>query len=202
MLNRILAVLLCIFCVNSMSLARAVVDDNFQQRIPAKGITPGLMDPVILFVPYHLTIADIDVHLQITHSAVCDLMIYLDSPWGQTVQLKDDELMSELWPPGTQTPNMFGTIFDDEADFRQYQGQPPYRSRFQPALGQSLSRLDGHDAYGNWTLRIGDIAEADIGTLDYLALDFELIYTPEPTSLLFLATATLFARLKSRHPVR
>jgi len=180
-----------------MSLARTVVEGDFQQRIPAEGIAPGLMDPVTLFVPYHQTITDIDVHLQITHSAVCDLLIYLDSPWGQTVTLKDDELMNELWPPGSLTANMFGTIFDDEADFRQYQAAPPYTGRFLPALGQSLSLLDDHDAYGNWTLRIADIAEANIGTLDYLALDFEFVHTPEPTSLsIWFFAAILAVRTK------
>ncbi|MBN2376387.1 MAG: proprotein convertase P-domain-containing protein [Sedimentisphaerales bacterium] len=196
----VLAALLCLSCVSRMSLARTVVDDHFQQRIPAEGITPGLMDPVTLFVPYHQTITDVDVHLQITHSAVCDLMIYLDAPWGQTVTLKDDEMMVELWPPGSQTANMLGTIFDDEADIRQFQGQPPYTGRFLPALGQSLSLLDGYDAYGYWTLRIDDIAEADIGTLDYLALDFEFTHTPEPTSLSICFFASLFAvRRKKNH---
>ena len=192
-------VVLCMSCVNSMSLARTVVDDNFQQPIPAEGIAPGLMDPVTLFVPYHQTITDIDVHLQITHSAICDLLIYLDSPWGQTVTLKDDEVMNELWPPGTQTANMFGTIFDDEANIRQFQGTSPYSGRFLPALGQSLSPLDGHDAYGNWTLRVADIAEADIGILDYFALDFKFTHIPEPTSLSIWFFASLLVARRKKH---
>ncbi|MFC1783718.1 proprotein convertase P-domain-containing protein, partial [Planctomycetota bacterium] len=124
---------------------------QFKQIIPVQGSGEAWMDPVTLSINKHGFISDIDVYLDITHSEVSDLWILLDAPQGDTIILKDDELMDHLWK-NTPKQNMYSTIFDDEADLKLYEGIPPYSGRFRPAQGYSLSQFNGLDIYGDWTL--------------------------------------------------
>jgi len=165
---------------------RKFVTGDFTQRIPAGGQGLAWMEPVTLEVPEHWIISDLDVYLDITHSEVSDLLIYLDSPAGDTIELKDDQLWQSKWPD-ISFPDMHGTIFDDEAAISLIEGTPPFTGCFLPAAGNSLSIFDGQDAYGNWTLRIYDLALADSGTLDRWELQIE--HTPEPTGMLYLLLA-------------
>ncbi|MBN1844609.1 MAG: proprotein convertase P-domain-containing protein, partial [Sedimentisphaerales bacterium] len=159
----------------SVSSGRAetcVIGQDFSQRIPAEGTGAAYMDSVELVVPWHGEIADLDVYLDITHTEVSDLLIYLVSPDNHTCQLKDESLMNSLWQ-GDRRANMWGTIFDDEADGFLPEGAPPYTGRYRPAAG-GLDEFDGRDCFGVWTLRIYDLAYADIGSLDRWELRFEL----------------------------
>lgn len=163
-----------------------VIGNDFTHRIPAEGSGEAGMDDAVLSVSQHVIITDVNVYLDITHENVIDLKIYLSSPAGQYIELKDDALMILFWQ-GDPLPNMYGTIFDDEAVLTLPEGQPPYTDRFQPAENQYLSVFDGQDAYGDWTLEIFDMASGDIGALDRWELRFEVTDTPEPSSLCYLA---------------
>ena len=180
-----IAVVAC-FCLSFVGMAQAqrkYVTSEFTRRIPAHGQGLAWMEPAILDVAQHGIIADLDVYLDITHSEVSDLLIYLESPAGTTIELKDDQLWNSLWG-GISRPDMHGTIFDDEAVDSLGDGQPPYAGRFLPANGNSLSVFNGQDAYGLWKLRIYDLALADTGTLDSWQLQIE--HTPEPTAMIYL----------------
>ena len=171
------------------------IGDDFTQPIPAEGEGNAKMQPVTLFVPIHDNITDIDIYLDITHTEVSDLLIYLDSPSGSTITLKDDELYESLWG-GIQRPNMYGTIFDDQATAPLSSGTPPYTGRFLPAAGHSLSTFNNQDPYGLWTLRISDISLADTGTLDRWEIHIE--HAPEPLSLLYMAMGLILSS-RPRH---
>ena len=163
-----------------------VIGSDFTNRIPAEGSGEAGMDDAVLSVSQHVIITDVNVYLDITHENVIDLIIYLYSPAGQCVELKDDALMNSFFQEDP-LPNMYGTVFNDEAILTLPEGQPPYTGRFLPAENQYLSVFDGQDAYGDWTLEIYDMALGDIGALDRWELCFKVIHTPEPSSLCYLA---------------
>ena len=56
------------------------------------------------------------------------------------------------------------TVFDDEAVPSIGSGSEPYTGSFKPQRDQ-LSRFDGKDRRGTWTLRVRDLFEGDTGTL-------------------------------------
>ena len=190
-----LMVLICSLSMlyDNLAADTVIIGNNFQQAIPAQGDGLAWMDPVQLSVDQHMTITDIDVYLDITHREVSELKILIDSPCGKTVVLKD------LWPTPWRDPhsNMHSTIFDDEAEIELSSGQPPYKNRYRPTKGESLSLFDGCDAYGQWQLRIKDDALGDIGTLDKWEL--YITHTPEPGILLLTALGGIVLARKRNH---
>ena len=170
--------------IKSVSANVLIIGSDFQQPIPAESDGKAWMDSVHLNVNQDLHIVDINVHLKITHTEIGDLRIFLDSPWGQTIVLKD---VWTLWR--NPHPNMYGTIFDDEAAIPLCEGLPPYSSRFLPEE-DSLSIFDGYNARGVWTLRIWDAYSADVGTLDRWEL--HITHIPEPVSLYYLLLSLLY----------
>ncbi len=104
---------------------------------------------------------DIDVRVNLTHTWISDLQVWLVSPSGQVVQLFNQH--------GGSGDNLVNTIFDDAATTLISAGTAPFTGRFRPA--QALSALNGGGANGNWILRIRDNATEDTGTLTNWSLD-------------------------------
>ncbi|MCP4711862.1 MAG: hypothetical protein GY869_24850 [Planctomycetes bacterium] len=155
------------------------------------------MTPVTLLVPDHGWISDLDILLDISHTNVVDLCIFLDSPQGNTVILKDEELMNHFWRD-TPKIDMKNTIFDDNTDNTLLQAIPPYTGRFKPASSNYLSSFNGLDAYGEWTLRIYDMAYADNGALNRWEMHIEFHSNPEPLIFCYLGASVLFLRYRRR----
>ena len=177
-----------------------VIGDDFTNRIPTEGTGEAYMNDAVLTVPEHVLITDLDVYLDITHENVIDLIINLYSPTGQSIELKDNTLMELYFQEEEPWSNMYGTIFDDEVSLYMSDVQSPYTGRFRPD-GGVLSVFDGHDAYGDWILEIYDMQPSDIGTLDRWELQFEVIDTPEPSSLCTLGFLALFGMLRKRRKI-
>ena len=188
----ILLIFTLTLAANSFAANQFAISDNFHQPIPAQGDGHSWMEPVQLQVGHHLQITDIDVYLDITHGDISDLSVWLDSPTGRSVLLKD------TWDPLWRSPrlNMSQTVFDDEADLHLISGTPPYTGSFQPEPGWLLSIFDGDDAYGTWTLRIHDDILAHTGTLD--GWELRITHTPEPASLCYLLLLLPLAHLLNR----
>jgi subtilisin-like proprotein convertase family protein len=107
------------------------------------------------------TIRDLDVSIsRITHGWVGDLTIQLTGPDGTTVRLAQHP-----GGPDNSGKNFVGTVFDDEAAVNISSAAAPYSGSFRPQ-NDELSRFDGKDSRGNWTLRVQDLFEGDTGTLD------------------------------------
>ena len=104
-------------------------------------------------------IKDLNVRVNISHQWVGDLVIDLTSPQGTTVRLADHP-----GGPDNGGDNLSGTLFDDEAPANISAGGAPYSGSFRPQTDQ-LSRFDGEQLQGNWTLRVRDLFEGQTGTL-------------------------------------
>lgn len=168
---------------------------NFNLPVPdpnGRGET-GVREATIN-VPDHITIADLDVGINITHPHVFDLQLFLQSPQGAEICLNAYD-----FNPFFVGGNYTATIFDDEAPQPIEQGKPPFTGRFRPKRPYELSSFDGQDAFGDWQLQIRDLWPYNAGQLD----SFELIITtPEPSTFLFITLAAAFAPLvKTRRKV-
>lgn len=108
-------------------------------------------------------ITDLDVTVTLQHSFIPDLDVFLVSPSGTRV-----ELFTDL---GTNETNMTGAIFDDEAAVRIVDGSAPYTGRF--IAEELLSKFDGENPTGRWTLELSDDNITDSGTLIDWSLSFE-----------------------------
>jgi subtilisin-like proprotein convertase family protein len=104
-------------------------------------------------------IADVDVRLaSLAHTFDGDLVVSLTSPAGTTVTLANRV--------GGGGDNFVNTVFDDEAAATIGSGNAaPFSGSFRPN-GDQLSRFDGEDQQGTWTLKVADLANADTGTLN------------------------------------
>jgi subtilisin-like proprotein convertase family protein len=131
--------------------------DNLPLAISAIG-TPTIES--VITVSDDLTVADVNVGVNIEHTFVGDLIITLISPSGTEVVL---------------TSNFCGesgnidAVFDDDGN--------PFVCGSNPAIGGlvkppgSLASFNGESSQGQWILRVFDSAPADGGSLNDFSLD-------------------------------
>jgi len=108
-------------------------------------------------------LTDVNVTLNLRHSWLADLDIFLISPNGTRVELVTDLNSNE--------PFMTNTTFDDQALVSILAGASPFTGKFRPE-GQLLA-LNGENPSGIWTLEITDDNQQDFGTLFSWSLDIE-----------------------------
>lgn len=106
-------------------------------------------------------VTDINVTVNITHPYDSDLTVYLISPQGTRVTLFSGV--------GGSGDNFVNTVLDDEAATAIDAGLPAFTGRFRP--DELLSRFDGENANGTWTLEVYDDYAADTGTLNSWSLE-------------------------------
>jgi subtilisin-like proprotein convertase family protein len=112
-------------------------------------------------------ITDLDVQVNIEHPWVGDLALELVSP-------NDTAAILLLFPgDGTERgDDLIDTVFDDEGgDGPISEAAPPYSGRYRPI--EALSRFDGEQSSGLWTLFLYDYGAGDIGRLLNWSLDIE-----------------------------
>ncbi|MBT6157333.1 MAG: hypothetical protein HOH82_21965, partial [Planctomycetaceae bacterium] len=107
-------------------------------------------------------ISDVNLTLDISHTFVNDLDVFLISPTGTRVQLVSGV--------GTDGQNFTNTTFDDEAAQSINAGIVPFTGTFRP--DEFLATFDGEDPNGIWRLEIEDTAQFDTGTLNSWSLQF------------------------------
>jgi subtilisin-like proprotein convertase family protein len=153
---------------------------DFNLPILDKQDSGGSITEAIIKVPDHLTIYDLDVGINVTHTNVFDLQILVQSPNGTRLCLNMYDFKNEFF----KGEGYLQTIFDDEAERPIEQGAAPFTGRFRPKAGGLLEIFDGEDAYGFWRLQIDDIWYWDTGNLDRVEL---IVTVCEPTALSLLA---------------
>ncbi|MGD8377230.1 MAG: proprotein convertase P-domain-containing protein, partial [Acidobacteriota bacterium] len=111
-------------------------------------------------VPDTATVVDLDVTVNVTHTYMGDLDLYLQGPNGIEIELSTDN--------GGAGDGYTETTFDDEAAVSIQAGTAPFTGSFRPE--QPLAAFLGMPAAGDWTLRVFDDSEGDTGTLDSWSL--------------------------------
>ncbi len=108
-------------------------------------------------------IGDLDVVVNLTHTYDGDLILWLESPLGETVMLAHRV--------GGGGNNFINTFFDDEASvsITAVAATPPYTGHFRPQ--EPLSAMDLLSVNGTWTLFVADTAGGDEGTLESFVMD-------------------------------
>ncbi len=101
------------------------------------------------------SITDLNVRLNIAHTFVSDLDVFLVAPDGTRVELFTDV--------GGGGANFTDTVLDNEASTSIASGSAPFTGSFRPE--GSLAALYGMAANGAWTLEITDDTPVDVGTL-------------------------------------
>ncbi len=147
-------------------------------------IGPGsAMTKAVIEIPDHFVIEDLDVQINITHTNVFDLQLFLQNPANTSrVCLNMFDFKKEF----SVYPNYTDAIFDDEAMLSIKEGEAPFTGRFRPVdvdPYNKLSKFDGEDIYGSWLLQIYDMWPTDTGALNSFEL---MITTPEPASAILL----------------
>jgi subtilisin-like proprotein convertase family protein len=155
----------------------------------------GLMTLATIDVPDLVIINDLDVHINITHTNVFDLQLFVQGPDGTKICLNMYHF-TEFF----KGADYKWTIFDDEAEVPIEEGEPPFAGRFRPKALDPHNLLEvftGKNAYGPWQLQIYDMWPVDSGTLD----SFELVITaPElATAMILILGAGFVILFKSRH---
>jgi len=156
---------------------------------PGRG---SVMTEAIIDVPDHYTIYDLDVRINITHTNVFDLQLFLKGPQGPRICLNYFDELTEY----DIYENYRNTIFDDEAQLLIKDGDAPFTGQFKPRGPGKLIDFEGKDTFGSWRLQIYDMWDWHYGKLD----SFELIVTvPEPaTAILLTLGAGLMGLFRSR----
>lgn len=127
--------------------------------IPAQGTITSR-----IFVPDVRAVQDLNVRVNIQHSYVGDLRIYLTSPTGVMIPL--------VLNRGGAGDDFIDTVFDDEATQPISAGTAPFTGSFRPE--GELEAVDRISAEGWWTLTVVDTAPLNSGTLLGWALEMTL----------------------------
>lgn len=109
------------------------------------------------------TLKDLNVAVRADHTEIEDLTLLLESPQGKFVKLYTNAVSGGDLGSGADTCGGDATVFDDEAATDVESGTAPLAGSFRPE--QSLSRFDGRQIHGKWTLIISDGDGSDSGTL-------------------------------------
>jgi subtilisin-like proprotein convertase family protein len=172
---------------------------NFNLPIPANpDDTKGWMTDAVIEVPDHLVISDLNVRLTLTHGALFDLQILLQSPAGTNVALNPAGNLAFIVRGEDGRLHAYGGsvewFFDDQAQVSIEQATIPFVGAFRPV--ENLSSFDEQDSFGSWRLRIYDAFYNDTGTFNH----FELAITaPEPATAILLTLAAGLAILLRPH---
>jgi subtilisin-like proprotein convertase family protein len=158
---------------NNGILDSEVVGDEPLPRVHAPEVPQPLADYSTvkndLIVETDVTIEDVTVTLDITHTYLGDLNIWLIAPDLTEVLLVADR--------GGNHDNFTDTTFDDSAEtaISDTAAVAPYTGTFRPE--QPLSAFNGKNAAGKWTLKIQDDGPGDTGILNSWSIEI----TPQPS---------------------
>lgn len=191
-------------CFDSIDFDLVVTSDqgpfpmSFSQPVGSTSTPPGLPIAIpdgnatgvqsVLNIGEDVSITDLNIRVQITHTYVGDLFIKLRSPLGTEVTLLDRPGVPAS-TFGCSNDNMNVTFDDASAvNLESYcAGANPWYDGVAAPVG-SLAAFNGQSTQGNWILTVSDNAGADTGSI----VDWELLSTPAVggTCVVCEATAT------------
>ena len=126
----------------------------------------------IINVNFDSPILDLDIVVDLDHTWLEDLTLYLETPEGTRFLLS-----SEL---GGSNDDYTQTIFDQEANVNIFNGTAPFTGRYKPT--QSISSIYGISTKGIWKLIVEDGYIEDTGTLFEFTLNLCVLGEALPNS--------------------
>ena len=147
---------------NFQTSCSTYVSTDIPKQIPDAN-TAGVVSTIS--VPSNFLVSDVNVSLDISHTWLLDLQIYLKSPNGTEVLIYD----RTCGPSGDQRLNINAT-FDDAANAIVCNNSIPAISGNTKA-SNLLSAFNGLSSLGNWQLRVVDNSSDDIGTLNNWSIE-------------------------------
>jgi subtilisin-like proprotein convertase family protein len=162
------------------NIGGTVNSTNVPLAVPPSGTT-GTTNST-LSVTTGGTITGLTVQVNLSHSYMGDLDIFLIHPDGTQVQLFDQH--------GAGGDNLTNTVFSDAAGTAISAGSAPFTGTFRPV--QPLSNLNSKPANGIWTLRFVDNFSGDSGTLNSWSITYG---STEPNQLTDASGAFAFDAL-------
>lgn len=148
-----------------------------------------------IFVPITGNVLDIDLALNIEHTSICDLQIYLVSPSPSNITACINSY--DVYTLEPNRANFYWTVFDAESPFSIDSGKPPYTGLYRPNGPDSLIAFYNQSSYGLWQVRIKDWIYADTGVFKGVRLDFHI--NPEPSTVLLFAFSALIGISLGKH---
>lgn len=144
------------------------------KAIPDFNLT-GVNSSVVISGP-GLRITNVSVRLNsIVHTFVGDVRAWLIAPDATTITL--------IGEPGVfanDGDNFYGTTLDDKFATLILNGTAPFTGGFRPV--GTLASLRGKYLAGTWQLRVADVADRDVGTLESWTLEIcalpEIVWLP------------------------
>jgi len=153
------------------SFTTANIDCNTETNNTVENIDQTNVDVLsVINITTGVIVTDVNVTINITHTWDRDLEVSIISPNGTEVLLVSNE------GPGGG-PGFVNTVFDQDA-VTPIAGSTatPFTGLFIPE--EDLSLINGEASLGDWTLKIVDLFDGDVGTLDNWSL--EICGTPMP----------------------
>ena len=133
----------------------------------SKGITVAEVS-----IPYDVPIVDLNVLVNIDHSWLEDLTLYLESPDGVKIILSKQI--------GGSGNNYSETVFDQDSNNNIFNSSPPFSGSYKPV--QSLEAFYNRSAFGKWKLIVEDSFQEDTGSINSFSIEMCLLGTPMPNS--------------------
>ncbi|MCB9214175.1 MAG: proprotein convertase P-domain-containing protein [Alteromonas sp.] len=166
-----------IACIGEPTTATTTVSDSPGAAIPDNTI-PGVS--VTIDVTDDVTITDLDVNLNVSHTWVGDLDMVLTSPAGTSVVIFDRPGVPAT-TFGCSGDNIDATLDDEAATPVEDEcgaGTPTISGSFIP--NNPLSAFDGESTLGTWTLTVTDNAAGDTGTINSWGLSYSYDVSSAP----------------------
>ena len=117
--------------------------------------------------------------MNISHSRVSDLHLFLVAPDGTRVELANRV--------GGNGSNYNNTLFDDDAATLITTGTAPFSGTFRPS--GDLKQVEGKPVTGTWTLEVVDERNGTGGTLNSWSLEVTRIVSTPPPAVASLNTS-------------
>jgi subtilisin-like proprotein convertase family protein len=182
------AVAVCILQYSAFGMAYYSFGKNINLSFGAENKKTMLKTDI--FVPVHGKVLDLNLALNIRHTSICDLKIYVKSPSGTLALINSYDV--DTFVPGRT--DFRWTIFDAESNISIDAGSSPFSGRFRPNGPDSLTAFYGQQSYGKWEVWGYDWVYYNTGTFKDARLDFFI--NPEPVSILIMLIGGIAIRLK------
>jgi len=142
-----------------------------------------------IYVPFHGSITDLDISLDLTHTSFCDLYIVIESPSGTSAVISYYTVYNFV--KGKQCAGWI--TLDNESFIKVDVAQNLSIGSFLPTGLQPISTFYGLQSFGMWKIKVSDRIYYDTGTLDGIRFDMAIepeipaaaVWIPEPTTGIF-----------------